>query len=268
MGKVKIIYLLNHAGGSVDVVVCLKLVYDETQIPTEGDKLLLERAPVKVSDIDKNAVEEAVRIKEKFGGTVTAITVVTGPYDDAVLNEALAMGVDRAVVVEGLKGHNPAKTAKAVAEVLKREKLNYDMIICGEGSSDQYSCAFAPMLAEYLSLPVVTFVGKLEVENGKLRAERFLETGYEVVEAPLPAVISVTSEINEPRIPSVLQIMKAGKKEKSFVNAKELDLASPELEVIEVKAYVRERLRKKLEGDISAILSEIVRVLRESGVVS
>lgn len=252
----------------MDAVVCLKLVYDETQIPIEGDKLLLERTPVKVSDIDKNAIEEAVRIKEKLGGTVTAITVVTGPYDEAVLNEAIAMGIDRAIVIEGLEGHNPAKTAKAVAEVLKREKLNYDIIICGEGSSDQYSCAFAPMLAEYLSLPVVTFVGKLEVEGGKLKAERFLETGHEFVETELPAVVSVTSEINEPRIPSVLQIMRAGKKEKSTYKASELDLTAPELKVIEVRAYVKERMRKKLEGDMGIILREVVNVLREKGVIS
>ncbi|MCS7103757.1 MAG: hypothetical protein NZ992_07770, partial [Candidatus Korarchaeum sp.] len=76
--------------------------------------------------------------------------MVTGPYDETVLNEAMAMGVDRAVIVEGLKGHNPLKTAKAVAEVLKRKSINYDLILCGEGSSDQYSCAFAPTLAEYL----------------------------------------------------------------------------------------------------------------------
>lgn len=251
----------------MDVVVCLKLVYDETQIPIEGDKLLLERAPVKLSDIDKNALEEAVRIKERAGGTVTAVTVVTGPYDEAVLNEAIAMGVDRTIVVRGLSGHNPAKTAKAVAEVLKGKEIGYDLILCGEGSSDQYSCAFAPMLAEYLSIPVITFVGRLEVNGTTLRAERLLETGYEVVEVSLPAVVSVTSEINEPRIPSVLQIMKAGKREKIVISSEELDIAAPELMISEVKAYVKERMRRRIEGDIEAALNEILRVLEEKGVV-
>ncbi|MEM0017651.1 MAG: electron transfer flavoprotein subunit beta/FixA family protein [Candidatus Korarchaeum sp.] len=251
----------------MEVVVCVKLAYDETQIPIEGDKLLLERSPVKVSDIDKNAIEEAVRIKEKFGGTLTSITVITGPYDEAVLNEAIAMGIDRAVIVRGLEGHNPFKTAKAVAEVLRKKGIKYDIILCGEGSSDQYSCAFAPILAEHLSIPAITFVGKLEVNGSGVRAERLLETGYEVVEASLPAVVSVTSEINEPRIPSVLQIMKAGKKEKILVSSEELDLSVPELEVSDVRAYVKERMRKRL-GDIETALKEVLGVLKEKGVIS
>lgn len=252
----------------MEVVVCVKLVYDETQVPVEGDKLLIEKTPVKVSDIDKNAIEEAVRIKEKLGGTVTAVTVVTGPYDETVLNEAMAMGIDRTLVVEGLRGHNPLKTAKAVAETLKRKGIDYDLILCGEGSSDQYSCAFAPILAEYLSIPVITFVGKLEIDGSSLRAERFLETGYEVVEASLPAVVSVTSEINEPRIPSVLQIMRAGRREKVSVRSEELNLTAPELKVSEIKAYVRERMRKKIEGDLDIALREVLGVLKEKGVVS
>ncbi len=252
----------------MEVVVCVKLAYDETQIPVEGDILLLERAPVKVSDIDRNAIEEAVRIKEKLGGTVTAITVVTGPYDETVLNEAIAMGVDRAVIVEGLREHNPLKTARAVAETLRRKGIKYDLILCGEGSSDQYSCAFAPALAEYLSIPVLTFVGKLEVDGNCVRAERFLETGYERVESDLPAIVSVTSEINEPRIPSVLQVMKAGRKEKVQVRSEELDLTAPELKVSEIRAYVRERLRKKLDGGMETALKEILEILREKGVIS
>jgi electron transfer flavoprotein beta subunit len=90
---------------ALEVVVCVKLAYDETQIPIEGDKLLLEKAPVKVSDIDKNAIEEAVRIKEKLGGSVTVISVVTGPYDETILNEALAMGADKGLHRRGDRRH-------------------------------------------------------------------------------------------------------------------------------------------------------------------
>ncbi|WP_052567943.1 electron transfer flavoprotein subunit beta/FixA family protein [Candidatus Korarchaeum cryptofilum] len=253
---------------ALEVVVCVKLAYDETQIPIEGDKLLLEKAPVKVSDIDKNAIEEAVRIKEKFGGSVTVISVVTGPYDETILNEALAMGADKAFIVEGIGGTNPARTAKAIAEVIRKMGIKYDLILCGEGSSDQYSCAVAPMLAEYLSIPSITFAGKLEIEGNVIRGERLLETGYELVETELPAVVSVTSEINEPRIPSVLQIMKAGKKEKISVKSSDLNLEAPNVDLVEVKAYVRERLRKKFEGNLEPALREVISVLREKGVIS
>jgi electron transfer flavoprotein beta subunit len=253
---------------ALEVVVCVKLTHDETQIPIEGEKLLVEKAPIKVSDIDKNAIEEAVRIKEKLGGSVTVISVVTGPYDEAVLNEALAMGADRAFIVEGISGTNPVRTAKAIAEVIRKMGIKYDLILCGEGSSDQYSCAIAPMLAEYLSIPVITFVGKLEIEGNVIRGERLLEKGYELVETELPAVVSVTSEINEPRIPSVLQVMRAGKREKVLVKSSDLDLKTPNVDLVDVKAYLRERLRKKIEGDLESALREVISVLREKGVIS
>jgi electron transfer flavoprotein beta subunit len=124
------------------------------------------------------------------------------------------------------------------------------------------------MLAEYLSIPSITFAGKLEIEGNVIRGERLLETGYELVETELPAVVSVTSEINEPRIPSVLQIMKAGKKEKISVKSSDLNLEAPNVDLVEVKAYVRERLRKKFEGNLEPALREVISVLREKGVIS
>jgi len=253
----------------LEIVACAKLVYDETQMPVEGDRLLVDQAPVKLSDIDRNAVEEAVRIKEEYGGRVTLAVVVTGPFDEAILKEALAMGADRTLLVEGdiVKGHNPYRTAQAVVKALKKDGLEPDLIICGEGSSDQYSCALPAMIAELLSLPVATFVGKLEVRGGKLVVERYLEGGFEVLEVPIPAVISVTSEINEPRIPTVLQIMKAGKKEKNVVDASQLDLRFPPIELMEMRAYVRERLREKVEGSVDEAVDKILRVLEEKGVI-
>jgi electron transfer flavoprotein beta subunit len=124
------------------------------------------------------------------------------------------------------------------------------------------------MLAEYLSIPVITFVGKLEIEGNVIRGERLLEKGYELVETELPAVVSVTSEINEPRIPSVLQVMRAGKREKVLVKSSDLDLKTPNVDLVDVKAYLRERLRKKIEGDLESALREVISVLREKGVIS
>ncbi len=253
----------------MDIVACAKLVYDETQIPVEDGRLLVDQAPVKISDADLNALEEAAQIKEREGGTVTAIVVVTGPFDEAVLSEALAMNVDRAIIVEGeeVSGHNPYRTAQAISNVIKRENISYDLIICGEGSSDQYSCALPAMIGEMLSIPVITFAGKLEISEGKVRAERYLESRFEILEAPLPAVISVTPEINEPRIPTVLQIMKARKKEKIRLKASDLNLNYPDIELIGMKAYVRERLRQKIEGSMDGAVSKVLEVLKEKGVV-
>ncbi len=253
----------------MEVVACVKLVYDETQMPVEGDRLLVDQAPVKISDIDRNAIEEAVKIKEELGGRVTLAVVVTGSFDEAILKEALAMGADRSLIVEGdvVKGHNPYRTAQAIVKALERDGINPDLVVCGEGSSDQYSCALPAMIAEILSLPVATFVGRLEVKEDKLVVERYLEWGFETAEVPLPAVISVTSEVNEPRIPTVLQIMKAGKKERSTVDASELDLKFPPIELVEMKAYVKERRREKIEGGVDEVVDRIVKVLEEKGVI-
>ncbi len=253
----------------MDLVVCTKLVYDETQIPVEDGSLMIDQAPVKISDADLNALEEAARIKEGEGGTVTAIIVATGPFDDAVLNEALAMNVDRAFIVEGdeVAGHNPYRTAQAICEVIQKENIKYDLILCGEGSSDQYSCALPAMIGEILGIPVITFAGKLEVYGDKIRAERYLESGFEVLEVSLPAVISVTPEINEPRIPTVLQIMRAKKKEKVRIKASDLTLSYPVIELVGMKAYVRERLREKLEGSTSEIIDRILEIFEEKRVI-
>lgn len=253
----------------MDIVACVKLVYDETQIPLSGDQLLIEEAPVKISDMDKNALEEAVRIKEEKGGTVTVVLVVTGPFDETILKEALAMGADRALIIEGdeLVGHNPFRTAQAIAKAIKEKGIGYDLILCGEGSSDQYSCAMPAMLAEMLSLPVATFVGSMEVGEDKVIVERYLEGGFERLEIPLPAVISVTSEVNEPRIPTVIQIMRAGKKEKINVSASELNLSYPQVELVEIKALIKERKREKLEGDPSEVAKKIADILAEKGVI-
>ncbi len=253
----------------MDIIACVKLVYDETQIPVENGDLLVDQAPVKISDADLNALEEAAQIKEEKGGTVTAIVVVTGPFDEAILNEAMAIDVDRAIIVEGdeVSGHNPYRTAQAISKVIQRESISYDLIICGEGSSDQYSCALPAMVGEMLSIPVITFVGKLEINEGKARAERYLENRFELLEAPLPVVISVTPEINEPRIPTVLQIMKARKKDKVRIKASDLNLNYPDIELIGIKAYVRERLKQRLEGDMSEAVSKIMKVLEEKGVI-
>ena len=251
------------------LVACVKLVYDETQIPITDDGFDLDSAPVKVSDMDMNAVEEAVRIKEEHGGDVTAVLVVTGPFDEAVMKEALAIGADRALVVDGepVRGHNPLRTAKAIMGALKEVGIEPDLILCGEGSSDQYSCLLAPMLAELMGLPAATFAVSLKVEDGKAIVERALETGYEVLEVPLPAVISVTSEINEPRIPTVLQIMRAGKKERHDVDPGNLDLASPEVRVVEMKPFIKERRRERIE-DVEKAISKVLSVLKEKGVIS
>ena len=198
----------------MNIVVLVKQVPDtwaERKL-NETDKTL-DRASVDVvmNEIDEYAVEEALQIKEAQGGEVTIVTM--GP-DRAVetIRKALSMGADKAVhlVDDALHGSCAIETSYALAKVL--ETLEYDLVILGSESTDARLSIMAPLLAERLGKPQLSGARKVTVEGGNVRIERQTENGYDVVEAALPAVISVVEKINEPRYPSFKGIMAAKKK--------------------------------------------------------
>jgi electron transfer flavoprotein beta subunit len=198
----------------MNIVVLVKQVPDtwaERKL-NDSDKTL-DRASVDVvmNEIDEYAVEEALRIKEAQGGEVTILTM--GP-DRAVetIRKALSMGADKAVHLsdEALHGSCVIQTSYAIAKVL--ETLEYDVVILGSESTDARLAVMAPLLAERLGLPQLSGARKVTAEGGTVRIERQTENGYDVVEAALPAVISVVEKINEPRYPSFKGIMAAKSK--------------------------------------------------------
>jgi len=195
----------------MDIIVCAKQVLDvaEIKIHPETKEPILSGVPRKISDIDKNAVEEAIKIKDKVGGKVTVITV---GMPEAVENikELLAMGADEGIVVK-----TQSQDYDVVSKLLMKavEKLGtYDLILCGEASIDQFSGQMGPRIAGLLKIPQITYVKKLEVEKEKIRADR--DTGDTIVtmESSYPVLITVTKEINEPRLPSLMQILAASNK--------------------------------------------------------
>ena len=202
----------------MNIVVLVKQVPDtwaERKL-NETDKTL-DRASVDVvmNEIDEYAVEEALQIKEAQGGEVTIVTM--GP-DRAVetIRKALSMGADKAVhlVDDALHGSCAIQTSYALAKVL--DTLEYDLVILGSESTDARLSIMAPLLAERLGKPQLSGARKVTVDGGSgsgtVRIERQTENGYDVVEAGLPAVISVVEKINEPRYPSFKGIMAAKKK--------------------------------------------------------
>jgi electron transfer flavoprotein beta subunit len=198
----------------MNIVVLVKQVPDtwaERKL-NETDKTL-DRASVDVvmNEIDEYAVEEALQIKEAQGGEVTIVTM--GP-DRAVetIRKALSMGADKAVhlVDDALHGSCAIQTSYALAKVL--DTLEYDLVILGSESTDARLSIMAPLLAERLGKPQLSGARKVTVDGGNVRIERQTENGYDVVEASLPAVISVVEKINEPRYPSFKGIMAAKKK--------------------------------------------------------
>ena len=210
----------------MNIIVCVKQTYDlqQVRIRKETRQPVLENVPLTLGNIDKNALEEAVRVKEKVGGKITAVSVGPESLEDTI-KEALAMGADEAVLVTApkLDSIESALSAALLAKAIGRAGP-FDLILLGEGSTDNYSGQVGPRLAQLLDLPQVTFAKSLHIEGRTLKAVRSLEDCLEDVEVDLPALVTVVSEINEPRIPAVTQILKAGRKPKKVLTPEDLGI--------------------------------------------
>ena len=194
------------------VAVCVKHAVDETELRIDQSGTpLVEGSPSKMSSFDKSAVEEAVRMRAARGGEVTIFTVGS-PDAKRTIKEALAMGADKGVhILAELGTVDTLGTARLLAAAIKMAG-GFDMVLCAEGSSDTYTGQVPPMLAELLALPFVGYARKIEFKDHVVDIEQSLEESVTSVECALPLVVSVVSEINEPRYPTLIQIMQASKK--------------------------------------------------------
>ena len=199
------------------IVVTVKLVPDtnaEKRIDSGTKRLLRTGIETVLNPFDEYAIEAALQIKEKRndGSTVTIFSMAPDSGKE-IVRKALAMGADDGVMLSDakLEGSDVRSTAFAMASALKN--VGFDLILCGTQSTDAITGEVPGMLAEYLGVPGLTYVRKLEVEGTMLRAQRETETGYLDITVDGPAVVSVTKSINEPRYPSLKGIMGAKKKE-------------------------------------------------------
>ena len=256
------------------IIVCLKQAVDVSQLkvdPKTG-QLLTASAPRKISDFDKNALEEAIRIKEKL--SEVEILTVTASAEDAkpVLREALAIGADKAYFISdsGFQNVDTSGTAYILTEAIKKIG-EFDLVLCGEASLDSFSGLVGSRLAELLKLPLITSVRKITLQDNTVIAERTLEDAYETVKAKMPALITVTREINQPRIPSLMMIMKASKKEIVTWTATDLGIQQEKIdakiEVVEVLAPKTERKKIMITGDNKEEIAEkLAKALIQEGV--
>ena len=257
------------------IIVCLKQAVDVSQLKVDPktSQLLTASAPKKISDFDKNALEEAIRIKEKLGEAEIYTVTVSSEDAKAVLREALAIGADKAYFVNdpSFQDVDTSGTAYILTEAIKKIG-EFDLILCGEASLDSFSGLVGSRLAELLNLPLIASVRKLTVEDNIVVAERTLEDAYETVKAKMPALITVTREINQPRIPSLMMIMKASKKEIVTWTAADLNIQKEEIEekieVVEVLAPKTERKRVMITGENKEEIAEkLAKALIQEGVV-
>jgi electron transfer flavoprotein beta subunit len=257
------------------IIVCLKQAVDVSQLKVDSAtrQLITVSAPRKMSDFDKNALEEAIKIKEKLGDAEICTVTVSTEDAKAVLREALAMGADRAFFVNEpmFKDVDTFGTAYILAEMI-RKIGEYSLILCGETSLDSFSGLVGPRLAELLNLPQMTSARKILVEGDTVTAERTLEDAVETAKAKMPALVSVTREINQPRIPSLMMIMKASKKEIVTLTASDLkldrDKIAPKIELVEVLAPKTERKKIKITGEnAQEIADKLAKALIQEGVI-
>jgi len=260
----------------VNIVVCIKQVPDtEARITVRQGEADIEREGLTliVNPYDEYAIEEALKIKEDRGGTVTVLTMGPERATEA-LRTALAMGADNAVHLcdPAFEGLDPLTAARVMARAL--QDMDYDLILCGKQAIDDDSCQVGPALAEALGLPQVTVVTSLEVggDGSKARARREMDGYADIVETPLPAVITAQKGLNEPRFPSLPGIMKAKKKEVRTLSAQDLglegaDAAAPSTRVVELSVPVRDRAQKLLEDEPPAAAAELARLLSEEAKV-
>lgn len=196
----------------MNIIVCLKQVPGTTEVKIDPETNTLIRKGIKniTNPFDTFALEEGVRLKERYGGKVTAITMGP-PQAEAMLREAISIGADEAILISdaALAGSDTLATSYTLAEAINKIQ-DYDLVICGRQTVDGDTGQVGPELAEMLTLPLAAYVSKVEdIDNGRIRVQRMVEDGREVVEMPLPAVITVVKEINVPRLPSLRGLARA-----------------------------------------------------------
>ncbi len=197
----------------MNIAICVKEVVDvsEIKIDEKTNEPILKGISKEISDIEKSAVEEAIKIKEEYGGKITVLTV--GSVENMEnIKELLAMGADEAVIISPPEEPDYTVVSELLAGAIE-EVGDIDIVLCGEASIDLFSGQVGPRIAELLDIPQITYAEGLEVEEEKIVGERDIG-GNKVmtVESSYPVLITVTKEINDPRLPSLQEILGAANK--------------------------------------------------------
>ncbi len=209
----------------MNFIVCIKQVPGTTEVKIDPKTNTLIREGVEsiVNPFDSYAIEEALRLKERMGGKVTVISMGP-PQAESALREALSMGCDEAILLtdRAFAGSDTLATSYTLACGIKKIG-EFDLVICGKQAIDGDTAQVGPGIAEKLGVPAITYVRKIEeINETRIRVERMMEEGYEVIETGFPALITVVKEINEPRLPSLKGMVRAKKAEIHMWNASDI----------------------------------------------
>lgn len=231
------------------IVVCIKQVPDTTvvKIDPKTGTLIREGVPSIINPEDKNALEEALRLKDAHGAHVTVITMGPPQAKDA-LREALAMGADEAILItdRAFAGADTLATSEALAGAIR--KLPYDIILGGRQAIDGDTAQVGPEIAEHLNIPQVTYVQGVKVEEDGLLVNRALEDGYELIKVEAPVLLTAIKELNEPRYMNVKNIFETSDDEILVWSADDIDVDKAELGLKGSPTKVKRSMTKEAKG--------------------
>lgn len=256
----------------MNIVVCLKQTFDtEAKIVLDSSgKIDANGVNLVMNPYDEFAVEEALKLKEKFGGEVTLVSMGSERAQES-LRTALAMGCDQAVLVCDPSIESPDEWV--TAEILSNaiSQIPYDIILAGRIAVDDGSSQVAIRLADALNIPSVSSILKLEVEGNKASVTREIDGGTELIEVDLPVVLTAQKGLNIPRYPSMMGIMKAKKKEIKILTLADLEVSAADIpRKMTVIKYSLPSPRKggvKVSGEAADACKELARLLREEAKV-
>lgn len=241
---------------------------EELRITGEGQAVDLSKVPFKVNDWDNYSVEEAVRIVDKSGGSVTAISIGDAESDE-VLRRAIAMGAKDGFLVEtGDILNDPFTRGELIRSFIDKEKVPFDIILTGVQSEDDQFGAVGGILAGLMGLPYASMVIGIDaVEKDHVIIRRELEGGLqEKVKVATPCVLSIQSGINEPRYVSIMGIRKASKVERKVFKADGYEKGSPKIELIKWVYPEKKGGATMLDGELADVCGQLLGILKEKGV--
>lgn len=278
--KTIIIRRVKNFMGKLSIIVLVKHVVDTNalKIDPTSKQPIFKGALTKISDNDKHAIEEAIRLKEKYGKRVAILSVGLEEAAKTTLREAVAMGADDTILISTGATYflgDPILTIRAIVNTVKKFISNFELIIAGDFSEDLYQGFVGAGVATLLGIPFISSVSSIEIVDGKnIVVKRELEHRVETLEAPLPLLVSVSREINQPRIPTSLQIMRVPLSKVITVRLE--DVGIPKLEnsigeyVTLVEVVLGEMPKRKgikIEGSPDKIALELLQYLAKDGVL-
>jgi electron transfer flavoprotein beta subunit len=255
------------------VIACIKQVPDTADVKINPETNTLVREGVKsiINPFDMYAIEEAVRLKEKFGGKASVLSMGP-PQAEMALREAISLGMDDAYLVSdrAFAGSDTLATSYTLARAIQKIGT-FSMILCGKQASDGDTAQVGPGISTHLDIPQVTYVKKIEaIENNVARVERMTEEGFEILEVPLPCLLTVVKEINEPRLPSLKGIMRSKSAKITIFTALSLECEEDRLglkgsptQVVKIFSPERRKGGEVFSGDARECVEKLVHAVKD-----